>query len=60
MSLLQLTAAQLLAKLESRAVSSVELTNAYLQQINALEPKVQAFLRVMPEAALAKAKSVDE
>jgi aspartyl-tRNA(Asn)/glutamyl-tRNA(Gln) amidotransferase subunit A len=59
MSLLNHTATELLAKLESREVSSAELTAAYLKQIETLDPQVQAYLRVLPESALAKAKEID-
>src|SRR4051812_45399103 len=59
MSLLNETATQLLAKLEAREVSSVELTSAFLKQIETHDARVQAFLRVMQDSALAKAKDVD-
>ena len=54
MSLLQSTATELLADLTARRVSSVELTQAYLAQIQRHDPKCSAFLRVDPHAALAR------
>jgi aspartyl-tRNA(Asn)/glutamyl-tRNA(Gln) amidotransferase subunit A len=59
MSLLNQTATQLLALLEARELTSVELTTALLKQIEQHDSRVQAFLRVMGESALAKAKDVD-
>ncbi len=48
---------QALAKGE---VSSLELTQAYIQRINQLEPQVNAFISQTPEQALAQAKAADE
>jgi aspartyl-tRNA(Asn)/glutamyl-tRNA(Gln) amidotransferase subunit A len=59
MSLLNQTATQLLALLEARELTSVELTTALLKQIEQHDSRVQAFLRVMGESVLAKAKDVD-
>jgi aspartyl-tRNA(Asn)/glutamyl-tRNA(Gln) amidotransferase subunit A len=59
MSLIDLTATELLARLNSGAVTSVEVTKAFLDQIQRRDPKVGAFLRVDAEAALARAADVD-
>ncbi len=48
MSLTDRTAAELLADLNARRVSSVEVTQAYLDQIEKHDGKVKAFLRSMP------------
>jgi aspartyl-tRNA(Asn)/glutamyl-tRNA(Gln) amidotransferase subunit A len=40
--------------------SSVELTQAYLDQIHAQEPEIQAFLTVTEELALQQAKAADD
>ena len=53
-------ATQLLQDLESRKVSSVELTRAYLDQIKRHDDRVKAFLLVDPDAALARAKEIDD
>jgi len=45
--------------LRRREVSSVELTRAALARIEQVEPKVNAFLTVTPEAALEQAAQVD-
>src|SRR5256885_44532 len=54
------SAAELLRELESHKISSVELTRAYLEQIQKHDSKIKAFLLVDPEAALARAKEVDD
>ena len=60
MSVLELTATELLAKLNARELSSVELTRAYLEQIAHVDPRVGAFLRVRNDAALADAEKIDQ
>ncbi len=40
-------------------VSSEELTRAYLERIQALEPRVHAFLHLDPDAALRRAREAD-
>ena len=46
-------------QLSSRQISSVELTQACLDQIGAVEDKVQSFLTLTPEAALEQAVRAD-
>ncbi len=46
--------------LHKREVSSEEITRSVLQRIEAVEERVKAYVKVMPEAALAQAKAVDE
>jgi aspartyl-tRNA(Asn)/glutamyl-tRNA(Gln) amidotransferase subunit A len=60
MSLLQSTAADLISSLRTGQVSSVELTTAYLDQIQSHDGQIQAFLHVDREAALAAAKAIDD
>ena len=59
MSLHTKTATQLRALIDSREVSAVEVTQAHLDRIAATEGKVAAFLTLMGDAALAKARDVD-
>ena len=59
MSLTDLTAVELLAKLASREVTAVAATQAYLDRINQHDGAVGAFLRVEADRALAQAESVD-
>jgi aspartyl-tRNA(Asn)/glutamyl-tRNA(Gln) amidotransferase subunit A len=59
MSLLDSTATELLARLNSGELTSVEVTKSYLDQIQRFDAKVGAFLRVDAEAALAQAAAVD-
>src|SRR6476646_12157614 len=60
MSLIHRSAAKLLSDLEGRKVSSVDLTRAYLDQIQKHDAKIKAFLLVEADAALARAKEIDE
>ena len=54
------TAAELSRALTSGEVSAVEVTQAHLDRIDAVEPAVHAFLHVDAEGALAAARAVDE
>ncbi|MBI1259205.1 MAG: Asp-tRNA(Asn)/Glu-tRNA(Gln) amidotransferase subunit GatA, partial [Chloroflexi bacterium] len=54
-----LTITEALAKLRAREISSVELTQAYLKQIEALEPTIHAFITVTKERALKDAEAAD-
>ena len=47
------------AQLKSRQISSVELTQACLDRIDAIEDRVQSFLKLTPEIALAQAREAD-
>jgi aspartyl-tRNA(Asn)/glutamyl-tRNA(Gln) amidotransferase subunit A len=58
--LVRWSAATMADALARREVSSVELTQAHLDRIGALEPQVHAFLHVDAQGALAQAKAVDE
>src|SRR6516165_918252 len=60
MSLADRTAAELLADLNARRVSSVEVTRAHIEQIKRLDDKVKAFLRCDGDVAVAQAKAIDE
>jgi aspartyl-tRNA(Asn)/glutamyl-tRNA(Gln) amidotransferase subunit A len=60
MSLVDRTAAELLVDLSARRVSSAEVTKAFIEQIEKLDGKVNAFLRCDGDAALAQAKAIDE
>jgi aspartyl-tRNA(Asn)/glutamyl-tRNA(Gln) amidotransferase subunit A len=59
MSLTDLTAVELLAKLQSGETSSAELTRAFLDRIEAVDGQVKAFIRVDQAAAMARAEEVD-
>ena len=47
------------SQLTSRQISSVELTQACLDRIEAVEDRVQSFLTLPPETALAQAEAAD-
>jgi len=59
MTLLDRTATELLADLTTGRTTSVELTRACLEQIDRHDRQVRAFLRVDPEAAIARAEEID-
>ncbi|WP_431980575.1 Asp-tRNA(Asn)/Glu-tRNA(Gln) amidotransferase subunit GatA [Streptomyces qinglanensis] len=57
--LITLTAAELAARIASGEVTAVEATEAHLARIGAVDEKVNAFLHVDREGALAQAREVD-
>lgn len=57
--LTRLSAAELAERLAAREVTSVEVTQAHLDRIAAVEPAVHAYLHVSGEEALATAADVD-
>jgi aspartyl-tRNA(Asn)/glutamyl-tRNA(Gln) amidotransferase subunit A len=59
MSLIQQPASEHLRNLEAGVISSVELTNAYLDRIAAVDERVGAFLRVDADGALRSAAEID-
>jgi aspartyl-tRNA(Asn)/glutamyl-tRNA(Gln) amidotransferase subunit A len=54
-----LTIAEMRARLDRGEVTSVELTQALLDRIAAVDPQVRAFLLVTPEQALEQARAAD-
>lgn len=58
-NLTDLTISEALAKLRAGAISSVELTQAHLAQIERLEPQIRAFITQTPELALEQARAAD-
>jgi aspartyl-tRNA(Asn)/glutamyl-tRNA(Gln) amidotransferase subunit A len=59
MSLVDLTAAQLVYELQSGRVTSVEVTGAFLDRIKRLDGAVGAFLRYDAQKALEQAERID-
>lgn len=59
MSLTDLTAVELFAKLQSGETNSAELTRAFLDRIEAVDGQVKAFIRGDPAAAMARAEEID-
>ncbi|RIK79622.1 MAG: Asp-tRNA(Asn)/Glu-tRNA(Gln) amidotransferase GatCAB subunit A [Planctomycetota bacterium] len=59
MSLIDLSATELVAKLHTGEVACAEATRAYLDRIAELNPKLNAFLRVDADRALSAAKEID-
>ncbi len=56
----QQTAVELRGLLDRREVSAVEVAEAHLERIAATDDRVASFLYVMSDAALAKAREIDE
>jgi len=55
-----LTAHEIRDKIKSKELSSQEITNAFLNRIDAVEDKVESYVTVLPEEAMEAAKAVDE
>ncbi|MGI5154931.1 Asp-tRNA(Asn)/Glu-tRNA(Gln) amidotransferase subunit GatA [Microbispora sp. CA-102843] len=60
MSLIRKTAAELGALVASREVTAVEVAQAHIDRIAEVDGRVNAFLHVDAESALAQARAVDE
>ncbi len=60
LSTIGLTAEGAAMLLDARAVSCVELAEAYLRRIDAVDGDLHAFLRTHPEETLARARALDE
>ncbi|HEY5637236.1 MAG TPA: amidase, partial [Burkholderiales bacterium] len=58
-ALWQLGASELRARVASREVSPVEVTQAVLARVDALQPTLNAFITVCHESALAQAKAAE-
>src|SRR5215831_143727 len=58
-SIIRLTAAETAARIASGELTAVEVTEAHLGRIEAVDEKVHAFLHVDREGALAQARAVD-
>ncbi len=59
MQLIKLSAAELATKLQTREITSVELTQAFLNRIAATDEQVHAFLHIDADGALKTAAEVD-
>jgi len=59
MTLIDLTASELLAQLNAGELRSVEVTEAFLDQIQKFDGQVQAFLEVDPAMAIERAEVID-
>lgn len=58
-ALTDLTLSQALSKLDAGEISSVELTRAYLDQIDRLDSTIRAFITLTPDLALRQAEGAD-
>lgn len=60
MNIMELTVHQLSEKLKNKEISSYEITKAYVERINEKEKDIDAFVTLLCEKALDKAKEIDE
>ncbi len=60
MEITELTVHELADKIESGELTSVQITKAYIDRIKQIDSKVKAYITVLEEEALSKAKLVDE
>src|SRR6478736_1342377 len=58
--ILFLPVSELAKRVQSKALSSVDLTKAYLDRSEKLGPKLNAYARLTPEFALAEADAADK
>lgn len=58
-NIIKLTAAEIASKIAAGELTAVEVTEAHLARIEAVDEKVHAFLHVDREGALAQARAVD-
>lgn len=58
-NLSDLSVRQTLDLLKNGDISSLELTQSYLDRIQAVEPQIKSFITITPELALTQAKSAD-
>ena len=58
--LFYLTIGELAKRIESKRLSPVELTQAYLDRSQKLGPRFNAYARLTPEIALAQAKTAEK
>jgi aspartyl-tRNA(Asn)/glutamyl-tRNA(Gln) amidotransferase subunit A len=55
-----LPASELAKRIQSKAISPIDLTKAYLDRSEKLGPKLNAYARLTPEIALAEAEAADK
>ena len=60
MTIYDLTMAELRTRLDSREISTVEVTNAYLDRITATGPDINTFITVCTDTAIAEAQAADQ
>ena len=60
MTIYDLTLTELRAKLDSRELSAVEVTNAYLDRIATTNPALNTFITQCNETAIAEAQAADQ
>ena len=59
MEIYELTVHELVEKLESGELTSEEITKSYIDRIKEVDPEVKAYISVMEEEAIEKAREID-
>ncbi|MFP6692375.1 MAG: Asp-tRNA(Asn)/Glu-tRNA(Gln) amidotransferase subunit GatA [Pirellulales bacterium] len=59
MSIIHMSATELLARLEAGELTSVEVVHAFLDQIESHDAEIKAFIHVHADAAVARAEEID-
>lgn len=59
MNIPELTAFEIAEKIKSKQIHALKVTEAYLSQIENREPSIDAFISVLPDYALTRAKEID-
>ena len=59
MSIIHMSATELLARLEAGELTSVEVVRAFLDQIESHDAEIKAFIHVHADAAVARAEEID-
>lgn len=60
MGILEQTALQIARQIREKAISSVDVTKAFLDRINSTDKNIQSFISVDADAAMQQAKQADE
>lgn len=60
MQITELTVHELIEKIKKKELTVTQITQAYLDRIKEKEPEIQAFMTVLEEDALKKAKEIDD
>ena len=60
MEITELTVHELIEKMQNNELTSEEITKAYVDRINEKEKDVQAFVTILTDEAISKAKEIDE
>lgn len=60
MNIIDLSVHELREKIKNKEVTAQEITKAYIDRINDKEKDVEAFVTLLEEESISKAKTIDE